>query len=62
MFDFVPIQMQQNKFVNVCCPSPRSLFAQFGILNPVAADYSGDTAVSPFRSKLSVTDELTSNF
>lgn len=62
MFDYVPIPMQQNRFINVPCPSPRSLFSQFGILNPVAADYSGDTAVSPFRSKLSITDELTENF
>ncbi len=62
MFDFVPIEMQQNKFINVCCPSPRSLFSQFGSLNPAANTYSGDTAISPFRSKLSLTDELTSNF
>lgn len=62
MFDFVPTEMQQNKFITVCCPSPRSLFAQYGLLSPVTADYSGDTAVSSFRSKLSLTDELTENF
>lgn len=62
MFDFVPKEMQQNKFINVCCPSPRSLFSQYGFLSPVTLEYSGDTAVSAFRSKLSITDELNENF
>ena len=61
MFDFVPDGMQQNKFLPILCPSPRSLFAQLGALNPAAGSYSGDTAVSPMRSKLSVTDDLNEN-
>ncbi len=61
MFDFVPPQMQQNKFLQIPCPSPRSLFMQFGYNSPVAGDYSGDSEVSVMRSKLSITDEINNN-